>query len=47
MNKEEIAKLLQDASDRCRELNTHWLEISQRVFAIGHRALFLRRTARG
>ena len=32
--KEELAKLLKDASDLCRELNTRWLEITQRVFAI-------------
>ncbi len=31
---EEIAKLLKDASDLCQELNTRWLEITQRVFAI-------------
>ena len=36
-SKEEIAKLLQDASDLCRELNTRWLEITQRVFAIQSR----------
>ena len=33
-SKEEVAKLLKDASDLCRELNTRWLEITQRVFAI-------------
>ena len=32
--KEEIAKLLKDASELCRELNTRWLEITERVFAI-------------
>ena len=32
--KEEIAKLLKDGSDLCQELNTRWLEITQRVFAI-------------
>ena len=32
--KEEVAKLLKDASDLCRELNTRWLEITERVFAI-------------
>jgi hypothetical protein len=32
--KEEIAKLLKDAGDLSRELNTRWLEITQRVFAI-------------
>ena len=35
--KEEVAKLLQDASDLCRDLNTRWLEITQRVFAIQNR----------
>ena len=35
--KEEITKLLKDASDLCRELNTRWLEITQRVFAIQSR----------
>ena len=33
----EIAKLLQDASELCRELNTRWLEITERVFAIQNR----------
>ena len=31
---EEVAKLVKDASDLCRELNTRWLEITQRVFVI-------------
>jgi hypothetical protein len=35
--REEVAKLLKDASDLCQELNTRWLEISQRVFAIQSR----------
>jgi hypothetical protein len=35
--KEEIAALLKDAGDLCRELNTRWLEITQRVFAIQSR----------
>ena len=35
--KEELAKLLKDASDLCRELNTRWLEITERVFAIQNR----------
>src|SRR5262249_9205670 len=30
-SKEEVAKLLRDASELCRELNTRWLEITQRV----------------
>ena len=33
-SKEEVAKFLKDASELCRELNTPWLEITQRVFAI-------------
>src|SRR5438105_10304021 len=32
--KEETAALLKDAADLCRELNTRWLEITERVFAI-------------
>ena len=35
--KEEVAKLLKDASDLSRELNTRWLEITGRVFAIQSR----------
>jgi hypothetical protein len=35
--KEEVAKLLKDASELCQELNTRWLEITQRVFAIQSR----------
>ena len=35
--KEEIAKLLKDTSDVRQELNTRWLEITQRVFAIQNR----------
>ncbi len=30
--KEEIAKLLKDASELCAELNTRWLEVTQRIF---------------
>ena len=36
-SKEEIARLLKDASELCQELNTRWLEITQRVFAIQSR----------
>ena len=36
-SKEQIARLLKDASDLCQELNTRWLEITQRVFAIQRR----------
>ena len=35
--KEEIARLLKDASDLCRELKTRWLEITQRGVAIQSR----------
>ena len=35
--KEEVARLLKDASELCRELNTRWLEITERVFAIQNR----------
>jgi hypothetical protein len=35
--KEEVAKLLKDASELCRELSTRWLEIPQRVFAMQNR----------
>jgi oligoendopeptidase F len=35
--KEEIGKLLRDASELCQELHTRWLEITQRVFAIQSR----------
>jgi hypothetical protein len=36
-SKEAVAQLLKDGSDLCRELNTRWLEITQRVFAIQNR----------
>ena len=36
-SKEEVAKLLKDASELCRELNARWPEIAQRVFAIQSR----------
>jgi hypothetical protein len=36
-SKNELHALLKDASDLCRELNTRWLEITQRVFAIQNR----------
>jgi hypothetical protein len=34
---EEIAALLKNGAELCRELNTRWLEITQRVFAIQSR----------
>ena len=36
-NKEEIVAILKDGADLCRELNTRWLEITERVFAIQSR----------
>jgi hypothetical protein len=37
--KEEVAKLTKDAAELCRELNTRWMEITQRVFALQDRLL--------
>ena len=37
--KEQIAKLLKDATELCRELNTRWLETTQHIFAIHNRLL--------
>ena len=37
--KDQVAKLLQDATELCRELNTRWLETTQHVFAIQNRLL--------
>lgn len=36
-DKEEIAALLKDGAELCRELNSRWLEITERVFAIQSR----------
>jgi hypothetical protein len=36
-SKEEVARILKDAGELCRELNTRWLEITQRVIAIQSR----------
>ena len=36
---EQIAKLLKDATEVCRELNTRWLETTQHIFAIQGRLL--------
>jgi hypothetical protein len=33
-SKEEVTALLKDTAELCRELNTRWLEVIQRVFAI-------------
>jgi hypothetical protein len=35
--REEVAALLKDGADLCRELNTRWLEITERVFEIQSR----------
>ena len=37
--KEEVAKLLKDTTDLCFELNTRWLETTQRIFATQNRLL--------
>jgi hypothetical protein len=37
--KEEVARLLKDASDLCRELNTRWLETTQHIFAAQNQLL--------
>lgn len=36
-SKEELTALLKDAADLFRELNTRWLEVTQRVFEIQER----------
>ena len=35
--REEVAALLKDGADLCRELSTRWLEITERVFEIQSR----------
>jgi hypothetical protein len=35
--REDLAALLKDGAELCRELNTRWLEITERVFAIQSR----------
>ena len=37
--KEQVAKLLNDATELCRELNARWLETTQHIFAIHNRLL--------
>ena len=37
--KEQVAKLMQDASELCRELNTRWIEVTQRVVELQNRLL--------
>jgi len=36
-NKEELVAILKDGADLCRVLDTRWLEITERVFAIQSR----------
>lgn len=33
-DKDQIAKLLKEATELCRELNTRWLETTQHIFEI-------------
>jgi hypothetical protein len=35
--REDLAALLKDGSELCRELNTRWMEVTERVFAIQSR----------
>lgn len=37
--KQDAAKLLRDATELCRELNTRWLEATQHIFAAQNRLL--------
>src|SRR5205809_859434 len=37
--KDQIARLLKDATELCRELNTRWLDTTQHIFAIQNRLL--------
>ncbi len=36
---DQVAQLLKDATELCRELNTRWLEVTQCVFALQNRLL--------
>lgn len=36
---DQVAQLMKDATDLCRELNTRWLEVTQRVFVLQNRLL--------
>jgi hypothetical protein len=38
-SKEQVAALMKDAAELCRELNARWLEVTQRVFALQERLL--------
>ncbi len=35
----QVAQLMKDATELCRELNTRWLEVTQCVFALQNRLL--------
>ena len=37
--RDQVAQLMKDAAELCRELNTRWLEITQCVFALQNRLL--------
>jgi hypothetical protein len=37
--RDPVAKLMQDAAELCRELNSRWLEITQHVFTLQDRLL--------
>lgn len=37
--KDQVTKLLKDATELCRELNTRWMETTQHIFAIQNRLL--------
>jgi hypothetical protein len=38
-SQDQVAKLMKDAAELCRELNTRWLEVTQLVFALQDRLL--------
>jgi len=38
-SKEEVAKLLKDAAELCRELNSRWLETTQHIVAAQNQLL--------
>jgi hypothetical protein len=37
--RDQVAKLMKDSAELCRELNTRWLEVTQHVFALQDRLL--------
>lgn len=38
-SREEVAELLRDTAELCREMNARWLETTQHVFAMQNRLL--------